>query len=92
MVKLWDYGTDTVADQWATGIGGYEIEYRKEGEKNWKVVTLTDGQTEAVLPEPEAGATYEVRARAKVDGVDAIFGGPRVFYGEYSETATVSVP
>ena len=82
----------TVADQWATGIGGYEIEYRKEGEKNWKVVTLTDGQTEAVLPEPEAGATYEVRARAKVDGVDAIFGGPRVFYGEYSETATVSVP
>ena len=73
-------------------IGGYEIEYRKEGEDNWQTVTLTDGQTEAVLPEPETGAVWEVRARASVDGVGQIFGEPTVFYGEYSDTVTVTVP
>ena len=82
----------TVADQWATGIGGYEIEYRKEGEKDWQTVMLAEGQTEAELPEPEAGAAFEVRARATVDGINAIFGGPAVFYGEYSDTVTVTVP
>ena len=82
----------TVADQWATGIGGYEIEYRKEGEKDWQTVTLAEGQTEAELSEPEAGAAFEVCARATVDGINAIFGGPAVFYGEYSDTVTVTVP
>ena len=82
----------TAADQWATGISGYEIEYRKEGEEKWQTVTLTDGQTEAVLPEPETGAVWEVRARASVDGVGQIFGEPTVFYGEYSDTVTVTVP
>ena len=82
----------TVADQWATGIGGYEIEYRKEGENKWQAVTLTDGQTEAVLPEAEAGAVYEVRARATVDGVNSLIGGSAVFYGEYSDAVTITVP
>ena len=44
------------------------------------------------LPEPEAGTAFEVRARATVDGINAIFGGPAVFYGEYSDTVTVTVP
>ena len=82
----------TVADQWATGIGGYEIEYRKEGEDNWQTVTLTDGQTETELQQPDAGAVYEVRARATVDGVMPIIQLPTLCYGEYSDTATVTVP
>ena len=82
----------TVADQWATGIGGYEIEYRKENEKDWQTVTLADGQTEADLPETEAGAAYEVRARAMVDGLSAIIGIPTVYYGEYSDTAAITAP
>ena len=82
----------TVADQWATGIGGYEIEYRKEGEDNWQTVTLTDGQTETELPEPEAGAVFEVRARATVDGVMPIIQLPTPCYGEYSDTVTITVP
>ena len=82
----------TVADQWATGIGGYEIEYRKAGEKDWQTVTLTDGQTETVLPEPEAGAVYEVRARATVDGVIPVIQLPKPFYGEYSDTETITAP
>ena len=53
---------------------------------------LTDGQTEAALPEAEPGAVYEVRARAKVDGVTAIIGLPSAFYGEYSDTLTIPVP
>ena len=44
------------------------------------------------ITEPEAGAAFEVRARATVDGVNAFFGGPEVFYGEYSDTVTVTVP
>ena len=82
----------TVADQWATGISGYEIEYRKEGEDNWQTVTLTDGQTETELQQPDAGAVYEVRARATVDGVMPIIQLPTPCYGEYSDTATVTVP
>ena len=82
----------TVADQWATGIGGYEIEYRKEGEENWQTVTLTDGQTETELPEAESGVVYEVRARATVDGIMPIIQLPTPCYGEYSDTATVTVP
>lgn len=82
----------TVADQWATEIGGYEIEYRKEGENKWQTVTLTDGQTEAVLPEAETGAVYEMRARAMVDGINGLVGGSAVFFGEYSDTVTITVP
>ena len=82
----------SVADQWATGIGGYDIEYRKEGDINWQVVTLTDGQTEAVLSGLEAGAACEVRARAKVDGVIVLLGLPTVCYGEYSDAVTFTAP
>ena len=81
----------TVADQWATGIGGYEIEYRKEGEKDWQTVALTDGQTETALSGLEAGAAYEARARATVDGVTAI-GVPVPCYGEYSDPVTFTAP
>ena len=80
-----------VADQWATGIGGYEIEYRTEG-ADWKAVTIGDGQTEATLPLPEAGASFEVRARAKVDGLMPLIYLPSVYYGEYSDTATFPAP
>ncbi len=82
----------TVADQWATGIEGYEIEYRKADEQTWQTVTLTDGQTEAVLPETEAGAVYEARARAKVTAANALVGVPEVFCGEYSDTVTFTAP
>ena len=82
----------TVADQWTTGIGGYEIEYRKQGEADWQTVILTDGQTEAMLPTPDSGAVYEVRARATVDGVTPLILLPAPCYGEYSDTVTVTVP
>ena len=81
-----------VADQWATGIGGYEIEYRKEGEESWQTVELADGQTETTLQLPEAGAAYEVRARAKVDGVTPLVYLPSPCYGEYSDAMTVTAP
>ena len=81
-----------VADQWASGIGGYDIEYRKAGEENWQAVELTDGQTETTLQLPEAGAAYEVRARAKVDGVTILIYLPTTCYGEYSDTATFTAP
>ena len=55
-------------------------------------MTLTDGQTETELPEAESGAVYEVRARATVDGVMPIIQLPTPCYGEYSDTATVTVP
>ena len=82
----------TVADQWATGIDGYEIEYRKADEQTWQTVALTDGQTEAVLPETETDAVYEARARAKVTGVNALVGVPEVCCGEYSDTVTFTAP
>ncbi len=81
-----------VADQWATGIGGYEIEYRKAGEEGWRAAELAKGQTEADLPEAEAGAEYEVRARARVDGITAVIWMDAPFYGEYSETVTITMP
>lgn len=55
-------------------------------------MTLADGQTEAVLPESEAGAVYEVRARAMVDGIIPVIGTVMAFYGEYSDTVTITVP
>ena len=55
-------------------------------------MTLTDGQTETVLPEPETGAAYEVRARATVDGVMPVIQLPKPFYGEYSDTETITAP
>ena len=82
----------TVADQWATGISGYEIEYRKAGEESWQKITLADGKTEAALPETEAGAALEIRARAAADGLNPILGSPASFYGEYSEIVTFPAP
>ena len=82
----------TLADQWATGIGGYDIEYRKTGKTDWQIVTLIDGQTEAILSELESGVVYEVRARAKVDGVTSVVNIPAVCFGEYSDTVTFTAP
>ncbi|MBR4576195.1 MAG: hypothetical protein IKO25_03255 [Clostridia bacterium] len=82
----------TVADQWATGISGYEIEYRKAGEGKWQTVILADGKTEAVLSGLEAGAACEVRARATVEGLNAIIAVPMTYYGEYSEPVAFTAP
>ncbi len=71
---------------------GGGIEYRREGKERWQTVKVTDGQTEAFLPEAEAGTVYEVRAHAKVDGVTSLIEMPSLFYGEYSDPVTVHVP
>ena len=39
-----------------------------------------------------AGASFEVRARAKVDGLMPLIYLPSVYYGEYSDTATFPAP
>ena len=79
-----------LADQWESGMTGYEIEYRKAGSADWIREELTDGGTEWTLENPEAGE-WEIRVRAYADAVREEDAPPERLYGEDSEPGTVSV-
>ncbi len=81
----------TVADQYASGVTGYSVEYRLTDSEDWQSVLLTDG-TESILKELKSGE-YEIRVRAYVDTSSSpkdVYNSD-IYYGDYSITETVTV-
>lgn len=80
----------TVADQWASGISGYELEYRAAGSENWKTVRVTEGNV--LTATGLARGSYDVRVRAFVDTskMEKELYNNDIYYGDYSEEVSVS--
>ena len=74
--------TVAVKNQKASGITGYQIQYRVSGTSKWKSKTLAAGKTKLVLKKLKAGKKYQIRVRGFVK-----IGGKNVF-GAFSKVKT----
>lgn len=83
--------TVTVRDQWASGISGYSIEYCESGSNKWNRLKFTQGNTMTV--NDLSASSYDVRVRCYVDtsAAEKDVYCQDVYYGDYSDTVTVTV-
>ncbi|MBQ6262376.1 MAG: S-layer homology domain-containing protein [Clostridia bacterium] len=80
----------TLRDQSASGLSGYRIEYRAEGEEEWHEVHFEGPVTEAVVFGLDAG-TYEVRASGYTEVPDGVpWFGDKINYGQTSDSVTAT--
>ena len=81
----------TVQDQWASGISGYTVEYRPEGQDDWTAATFEEGVTFTV--DGLSAGDYDVRVSAFVDtsGTEKDAYNADTYFGDYSDVRTVKV-
>ncbi|MBR3642929.1 MAG: fibronectin type III domain-containing protein [Parasporobacterium sp.] len=86
--------TVSIKSQKASGISGYQVEYRKKGDSNWSAKKLAADKTALTLTGLQAGKQYEVRARAYVTIPDAKKYNQdlkEIYYGAYSTVKTSTI-
>ena len=82
----------SVNDQQATGIGGYQVDYRESGDDVWRTKTFGASSAQLVVDGLAYNTAYEVRVRSYVDTTtDAQTAGlEATYYGDYSDVGTVT--
>ena len=81
----------TVEDQWASGISGYNVEYRVAGTETWTSKQFTKG-TDFNLDGLSSG-DYDVRVNAHVDtdDIEKDVYNANIYFGDYSDAQTITV-
>ena len=80
--------TVKVKDQYASGLDGYQIQYRAEDDSEWQNVMIDAGTTETVIKGLQSGVKYEVQVTGYIyasDEYDWYF-EEGYYYGQTSET------
>ena len=78
-----------LADQSASGLSGYRVEYRAQGEEAWKEKTLKAPETELVIGGLKADTVYELRASGYVEPEYDTWFCEGIAFGETCEIVTV---
>ena len=82
----------TVGDQQATGVDGYQVDYREAGADEWRTKAFGAESATLVLDGLDYNAPYELRVRSFVNtSSDAqTYGLEAAYYGDYSDTASAT--
>ncbi len=82
--------TVKLADQSASGLTGYLVEYREKGTEEWSSVSLPSSDTKAVLKDLKTNTEYEIRAKGFIECESSNWFGEGANYGRASEISVVN--